>query len=55
MGWILVLFGGIFLLVVITRKTVDRETTRNLKFLGKFFAAGVGLIVLLVFLSLLFK
>lgn len=55
MGWILVLFGGIFMLVVITRKTVDRETAKNLKSLGKFFAVAVGLIVLLVFLSLLFK
>jgi len=55
MGWILVLLGGIFLLVVITRKTVDRETAKNLKFLGKFFAGAVGLIVLLVFLSFLLE
>lgn len=53
MGWILVLIGGLFLLVVIARKVVDHETARNLKYLGKFFAAAVGVIVLLVFLSLL--
>ena len=46
-GWILVLFGGIFLLVVITRKTVDRETARNLKFIGKFFAASSLLVAVL--------
>ena len=48
-GWIIVLLG-VALVVVLARKTVDRETTRNLKFLAKFLAAAVGLIVLMVFL-----
>lgn len=50
MGWIVVLLG-VVLLVVLARKSVDRETTRNLTFLGKVLAALVGLIVLLIFLS----
>lgn len=50
MGWVMVLFG-VVLLVVLARKTIDRETTRNLKLLGKIVAALVGLIILWVFLS----
>jgi hypothetical protein len=59
MGLIAVLFGaalviGFTLLVkAITRKSLDRETTRNMKFLGKTFAAGIGGIALLIFIFLL--
>ena len=50
MGW-LVALAGIVLLLFITRKTVDRETTRNVKFLGKIIAVLVSVIVVGVFLS----
>lgn len=50
MGWIIVLVG-VVILVLIVRKTLDRETTRNLKFHAKIVAAVVGLIVLWGFLS----
>ena len=49
MGWIVVLVVAV-LLVLLIRKFVDRETTRNLKLLGKVVAVFVaGLVVLLVF------
>ncbi|MDP2816091.1 MAG: hypothetical protein Q8O19_05370 [Rectinemataceae bacterium] len=50
MGWIIVLFC-IVLVIVLTRKTLDRETTGNLKLLGKMLAAVVAIIVLWGFLS----
>jgi quinol-cytochrome oxidoreductase complex cytochrome b subunit len=50
MGWIVSLLC-IAVLVVLARKTLDRETTRNMKFLGKMLAAVAALIVLMVFLS----
>ena len=50
MGWIVALFC-VALIVLVTRKTLDRETTRNLKLLGKLLAGIVGLIVLWAFLS----
>jgi hypothetical protein len=50
MGWFIVL-AGIVLLVVVTRKTLDHETTRNLKFLSKIVAALAGLIFLSVLVS----
>jgi multisubunit Na+/H+ antiporter MnhB subunit len=45
MGWI-ILLASVVLLIVLTRRTIDRETTRNLKYLGKIVAVVVGLIVL---------
>ena len=50
MGWIIVLVG-VVVLVLLVRKTVDRETTRNLKLYAKVAAGVVGLIVLWAFLS----
>lgn len=50
MGWIIALIC-IVLLIVLTRKTIDRETTRNLKFLGKMFVAAAVLIVLLIYFT----
>jgi hypothetical protein len=50
MVWITILFC-VALLVVLTRKTVDRETTKNLKFFSKLLAAIVIFIVLIVFLT----
>ena len=52
MGWIIALIG-VVLLVLLARKTIDRETTRNFKLLGKIIAVLVGLIVLWGFLSLI--
>jgi amino acid transporter len=49
MGWIVVLFC-IILIVVVVRKTLDRETAKNLKFLGKLMAAVVIFIILMIFL-----
>lgn len=50
MGWIMILVGTI-LLVVIARKSLDRETTRNFKFHAKIVAVVVGLIILWVLIS----
>ena len=50
MGWVVFLLC-IVVLFVLARKTLDRETTRNMKFLGKIFATAAALIVLMVFLS----
>ena len=49
MGW-LVALAGIVLLVLITSKTVDRETTRNFKHLGKIVVVVIGAIVIFGFL-----
>ena len=50
MGWIIALIC-LVLFIVVMRKVLDRETTRNMKYLGKMFAAVAGLIVLLAILS----
>ena len=50
MGWIIVLLG-IALLVVLIRRNLDRETTRNLKFLSKVVAILLGSIVLIALFS----
>ena len=48
MGWIVVLLV-VVVLAFLVRKSVDRETSRNLRLLGKVFAVFVGgLVVLLV-------
>jgi hypothetical protein len=46
MGW-LVALACVILLVVLARRTSDRETIRNLGFLGKFLVGFVAFIVLL--------
>lgn len=50
MGWFMAL-AGIVLLLFLIHKTIDRETARNFKRLGKVVAILVGLIVISVFLS----
>ncbi len=50
MAWIVILFG-VVLLAVIGRKALDRETVRNLKFLGKLLAVVIIFISVMVFLS----
>lgn len=50
MGWIIVLVG-VVLLVVLIRKSIDRETTRNFKLLGKVLAGVVAVIILWVVIS----
>ncbi len=52
MGWIIV-FVGVVVLALLVRKSLDRETTRNLKFHAKIMAALVGVIFLWAFLSFL--
>ena len=50
MGWFMLLLAAV-LLVIVVRTTVDRETSRKLKCLGKALAAAVGLIILISVLS----
>jgi hypothetical protein len=50
MGWIVVLVG-VVLVVVLTRKSIDRETARNFKLLGKLLAGVVAIIILWIFIS----
>jgi uncharacterized membrane protein YeaQ/YmgE (transglycosylase-associated protein family) len=53
MGWIVVLLC-VVLVVFLTRQSVDRETTGNLKFLSNTIAGLVGLIVINIFSSYIF-
>jgi len=50
MGWLLAL-GCVAVLVVLARKTIDKETARSMKLLGKLLAVVVAMVLLLVLLK----
>ena len=50
MGWLLAL-GCIAVLVVLVRKTVDKETARSMKSLGKLLSVVAVMVFLLVLLN----
>lgn len=53
MGWLVALMGVVFA-VILTRKSVDRETTRNIKKIakaGSFFVAGLIVLLVLSYLA----
>ncbi len=50
MGWIIAL-AGVVLIIVLTTKSVDRETARNFKLLGKVVAGLVAIIILWIVIS----
>ena len=50
MGWIVILFF-VVLMVMVARKTIDHETTRNMKFLSKVFTTVIVAVILWSFLS----
>ncbi len=50
MGWIIAL-AGVVLIIVLTTKSVDRETARNFKLLAKVIGGVVAIVILWVFIS----